>query len=134
MENVIEFKYNRTPLYGHSRNTDTWLSRTVSLSLGKAVTSPLNSTRLIGTDTPLIRTCFQRSALTGFVCILACLELKRQIRPYTPIALENHTRSRFQTKMGKLYTRSRPKRGKTDTPFGAAHVFMAFTRGYPPGS
>ena len=29
-----------------------------------------------------------------------------------PVALENHTR--FQTKMGKLYTRSRPKQGKTE--------------------
>ena len=48
----MEFKYSRTPLYGHPRGTDTWLL---------AVTSPLNSTRLIRT----------LSKVPGFDCILA---------------------------------------------------------------
>ena len=31
MENVTEFKYSQTPLYGHPRNTDTSLLRTIFL-------------------------------------------------------------------------------------------------------
>ena len=36
MENVIELKYSRTPLYGHPRNTDTWLLHTVFLVPGES--------------------------------------------------------------------------------------------------
>ena len=43
-------------------------------------------------------------------------------------SLENHTR--FQTKLGKVYTRSQTKRPKT-LPFGEAHTYKAYIREYP---
>ena len=46
-------------------------------------------------------------------------------------SLENHTR--FQTKMGKVYTRLQTK--TTQKPHnGTAHTYIAYIREYPPGA
>ena len=45
-------------------------------------------------------------------------------------SLENHIR--FQTKMGKIYTRFQTKTAQKTLPFGVAHTYMAHTRDYPP--
>ena len=42
----------------------------------------------------------------------------------------NHTR--FQTKMGKVYTRFQTKTAQKPLPDGAAHTYMAYIRDYPP--
>ena len=44
---------------------------------------------------------------------------------------ENHTR--FQTKMGKVYTRFQTKTGAKTLPDGAAHTYIAYIREYTPG-
>ena len=46
------------------------------------------------------------------------------------ISLEKHTR--FQTKMGKMYTRFQTKTAQKTLLFGAAHTYMAFLREAPP--
>ena len=53
MENVIEFKYSRAPLYGHPPNTDTSLLQTVFLVPCPNMFSKFNP---LNTDTPLIWT------------------------------------------------------------------------------
>ena len=45
-------------------------------------------------------------------------------------SLENHTR--FQTKMGKVFTPFQTKKDKS-LPHGAAHIIVAFVGEYPPG-
>ena len=45
-------------------------------------------------------------------------------------SLENHTR--FQIKMGKVYTRFKTKNGAKTLPYGAAHTYMAYIRKHPP--
>ena len=46
-------------------------------------------------------------------------------------SLENHTR--FQTKMGKVYTRLQTKTAQKPHPRGAAHTCIAYIREFPPG-
>ena len=43
-------------------------------------------------------------------------------------SLENHTR--FQTKMGKFYTRFQTETAQNSIPFGATHACMAYIREY----
>ena len=43
---------------------------------------------------------------------------------------ENHTR--FQTKIGKVYTRFQTKMVQNPQPFGAAHTYMVYIGEYPP--
>ena len=45
-------------------------------------------------------------------------------------SLKNHTR--FQTKMGKVYTCFQTKKAPKTPPCGAAHTYMAYIRKYPP--
>ena len=44
-------------------------------------------------------------------------------------SLENHTR--FQTKIGKVFTRFQTKTAQNHYPMGAAHTYMAYIREYP---
>ena len=46
------------------------------------------------------------------------------------ISLEKHTR--FQSKMGKMYTHFQTKTAQKPLLFGAAHAYMAFLRERPP--
>ena len=46
-------------------------------------------------------------------------------------SLENHTR--FQTKLGKVYTLLSGQKGPKSPPVGAAHTYMAYIREYPLG-
>ena len=45
-------------------------------------------------------------------------------------SLENHTR--FQTRMGEVYTHFQTRKGSKGIPFGEAHTYMAYIREYPP--
>ena len=47
-------------------------------------------------------------------------------------SLENHTR--FQTKMGEVYTRFQAKTAHKPYPDGAVHTYIAYIREYPPPS
>ena len=72
---------------------------------------------------------FIRTA-THFFLVLTSLELKRQIRSYTPIApLKAIPDSR--PKWAKSIPVFRPKRPKTLS-LGAAHTYMAYIREYSP--
>ena len=46
-------------------------------------------------------------------------------------SLKNHTR--FQTKIGKVYTRFQTTTVQKTLPDGAAHTYIAYVREYPPG-
>ena len=49
---------------------------------------------------------------------------------YVHISLKTHTR--FQTKMGTVYTRFQTKTGQKPYPIdGAAHTYIAYLREYP---
>ena len=65
--------------------------RQFSLSLGEAVTSHLNSTRLIRTDTPLIRTC-SKVRING-ICL--CTGVTLNLYSQTPLiqTLRGHSES-----------------------------------------
>ena len=59
------------------------------------------------------------------------MELKRQMRLYTPIysSLENCTL--FQTKVDKVYTRFLDRNVAKTRPFGAAHTYIKYIRECP---
>ena len=132
MENVIEFKYNRTPLYVHSRNTDTWLLRSFLVpGESRYISSKFNPLNRYGH--PVNTNMFSKVSINGICLYTGVFRVKTtntSIHPHSsrkpyPIAIPD--------KNGQTLHPFKTETGENGYPFWGSTCLYGFYKGVPPG-